>query len=100
MYEAIQERPIYWDNVPHHKLRLSQRSGDWRMAHKRVAKEFQTVTAAEAYAKRILAQRPGCPVDIVDRGNGQRWRHDRVAVVSRDALGRTWTDILTTEPLL
>jgi hypothetical protein len=97
-FEAVQERPNYWDGVPVHRMPLSQRSGDWRMSHTRVAKEFPTIVQAERYARRILGQRPGVPVEIFRCGaHGKR---DHVAAVSRDALGRTWTDLKTQEPLL
>ena len=90
MFEAFQERPQYWDNLPYHRSVTLSRDGenrDWIKSWQRVAREHDTIDAAIAYAKRILAQRPGCPVTIrrLD-GTG------RVAHVSRDALDRVWCD--------
>ena len=48
VYEAVQERPVYWDGAAIHKQPLSARGGDWRMAHTRVAREHSTLEAAEA----------------------------------------------------
>lgn len=91
MFEAFQERPQYWDGMPYDRYVTLSRGGenrDWIMSWQRVARDCASIDAAIAYAKRILAQRPGCPVEI--------WRncpsHPRVARVSRDALGRTWCD--------
>lgn len=94
MFEAIQHRPIYWDGLPHARRALDGRNGDWRMTENRIAKEFATLERAESYARRILAQRPGCPVRIMQVYGGC------VAIVSRDALDRTWTDLQSFEPLL
>lgn len=93
MFEATQARPVYWDKAPVHRQHLSTRKGDWRMAQQRLTREFETVDAAIGYARRLLGQRPGCPVKI-------RQSHALVAVVSRDALGRTWTDAQTMDGLL
>lgn len=96
-FEACQDRPNYWDNLPHARRAHDGRNGDWRMSHTRIAKSFSTFTLAERYARRILGQRPGVPVEL--------WRHidgrveSRVATVSRDALDHTWTDLNTWEPL-
>lgn len=97
MFEAFQERPVYWDNAPFHRSPclsrgLPDKNGrrpDWIASWQRVARELLTIDDAIAYAKRILAQRPGCPVEIRECGLG---RNKRVAQVSRDALGRTWCD--------
>lgn len=100
MFEAFQERPQYWDDMPLHRSPAMSRGGanrDWIRAWQRVAQRFPTLERAEAYARRILAQRPGCPVHINECGLG---RNNRIAIVSRDALGRTWTDLQTWEPLL
>ena len=99
-YEAVQERPL-----PHARRALDSRNGDWRLYHERVARELPTLVEAERYARRILGQRPGVPVHILRRERTiprDRWAIaiDRVATVSRDALGRTWTDLNTMEPLL
>jgi len=94
-YEAEQDRPQYWDGLPHNRRALDGRNGDWRMSHTRVAKEFSNFTAAERYARRILGQRPGVPVDLRRLIDGRY--ETRVATVSRDALGRTWTDFCTWE---
>ena len=96
-YEATQERPNYWDGLPHARRADDGRNGSWAMSHTRVAREHDTLEAAERYARRILGQRPGVPVKIIRRV-AFRWTH--VATVSRDALGRTWTDILQWEALL
>lgn len=91
MFEAFQERPQYWDGIPYHRsVTLSRGTGnkDWIQSWQRVAREHDSIDAAIAYAKRILAQRPGCPVEIrYTRAGGAR-----VAIVSRDALGRVWVD--------
>ena len=100
MFEAIQYRPNYWDGLPHARRANDGGNGDWRMSHTRIAREFPTIEQAERYARRILGQRPGVPVDIYQRNDGRQRFYDRVAIVSRDALGRTWTDLLTMEPLL
>lgn len=89
MFEAFQERPQYWDGMPYDRYVTLSRGGDnrdWIKSWHRVARELISIDEAIAYAKRILAQRPGCPVEIGHRGMG------RVATVSRDALGRTWVD--------
>lgn len=89
MFEAFQERPVYWDKLPLHRSVTLPRGGenrDWIQSWQRVAREHATVDAAIAYAKRILAQRPGCPVEILGE------RSKLVAKVSRDALGRIWVD--------
>lgn len=89
MFEAFQERPVYWDDMPFHRSpTLSRGTGnkDWIQSWQRVAREHASIDAAIAYAKRILAQRPGCPVEIL----GERGR--LIAKVSRDALGRVWVD--------
>lgn len=91
MFEAIQERPVYWDNLPYHRsVTLPRGSGnrDWIQSWHRVAKDCDSIDAAIAYAKRVLAQRPGCPVEILRHCSS----HLRVAIVSRDALGRIWCD--------
>lgn len=91
MFEAQQARPQYWDGMPYDRhITLPRGTGnkDWIQSWQRVAREHATVEAAIAYAKRILAQRPGCPVEIrYTRAGGTR-----VATVSRDALGRVWVD--------
>ena len=89
-YEAVQERRTTYLGCP---------------CYKRIAKTFPEFCQAEAYARRILGQRPGVPVDIFERFEVQRGRYrgtdsTRVAVVSRDALGRTWTDSMTWEGLI
>lgn len=89
MFEAFQERPQYWDGMPYERFVTLPRGGgnkDWIQSWHRVARELVSIDEAIAYAKRILAQRPGCPVEILHRDTG------RVAIVSRDALGRTWVD--------
>lgn len=96
VYEAVQERPVYWDGAAIHKQPLSARGGDWRAAHHRVARAHSTLEAAESYARRILAQRPGVPVEIYRTGRDG----GRVAIVSRDALGRDWCDVVVMEALL
>lgn len=91
MFEAIQHRPVYWDDMKLHRSPTLPRGGknrDWIKCEQRVAREHDTIDAAIAYAKRILAQRPGCPVEIINRGKP----YTRVAMVQRDALGRTWCD--------
>lgn len=89
MFEAFQERPQYWDGMPYDRYVTLSRGGDnrdWIKSWQRVARELITIDAAIAYAKRILAQRPGCPVRVLASGGRL------VAQVSRDALGRTWCD--------
>jgi hypothetical protein len=100
-FEACQECPNYWDGLPHARRALNGHNGDWRMSHTRIAKEFPTFTLAERYARRILGQRPGVPVEIYrETATRTRLDRDRVATVSRDALDRTWTDLNTWEPLI
>ena len=101
MFEAVQQRPVYWDRK-HAPDGLRHGTGDWRMAHTRIAREFPTLALAERYARRILGQRPGVPVEIADIGERQGGirKYEHVATVSRDALGHTWTDLLTWEVLL
>lgn len=92
MFEAFQERPQYWDGMPYDRFVTLPRGSEnrgWIMSWHRVARELLTIDDAIAYARRILAQRPGCPVEIRECGLG---RNKRVAQVSRDALGRTWCD--------
>lgn len=87
MFEAFQERPQYWDNLPYHRSVTLSRGGenrDWIKSWQRVGRDHDTIDAAIAYAKRILAQRPGCPVRIIGRNS------TLVAQVSRDALDRVW----------
>lgn len=89
-YEAVQERRTTYLGCP---------------CYTRIAKTFPEFCQAERYARRILGQRPGVPVDIferfeVDHGKSRRFDVERVAVVSRDALGRTWTDSMNTEGLI
>ena len=99
-FEACQERPNYWDNLPHARHAHDGRNGDWRTSHTRIARSFPDFTQAERYARRILGQRPGVPVEIYrDTTTPTHRNHDRVAIVSRDALNRTWTDLQTWEPL-
>lgn len=86
-YEVVQERAVYC------------------RSHKRIAKTFPEFCQAERYARRILGQRPGVPVDIFERAQVQRGAYrstnsTRVAVVSRDALGRTWTDAMNMEGMI
>jgi hypothetical protein len=95
-YEATQERPNYWDGLRHDRRADDGRNGDWRMSHTRVARECATLEDAEKYARRILGQRPGVPVEITRRER-DFYQVTVVARVSRDALGRTWTDILQWE---
>lgn len=68
----------------------------------RIARTFTQFCDAERYARRILGQRPGVPVEIYEQEpmTGGRRSYDHVATVSRDALGRTWTDALTMEGLI
>ncbi len=94
-YEAVQSRPVYFDGKGPYPV---GGPGDWRMAHHRVAREFPTLALAEGYARRILGQRPGVPVELWRRVDGRS--EARVAVVSRDALERTWTDAMTWEALI
>jgi hypothetical protein len=94
-YEAQQERPNYWDGLPHARRALDGRNGDWRMSYTRIGREFTSFAAAERYARRILGQRPGVPVELWRRIDGRL--EDRVAIVSRDALERTWTDVMVWE---
>ncbi len=97
-YQATQLRPNYWDGARVERQNLSDRSGDWRMSYTLVARELDSLEAAEKYARRILGQRPGVPVELYrDEPHGKR---THVATVSRDALGRTWTDIQQWEALL
>lgn len=86
-YEVTQDRPNYWDGLPHDRRALDGRNGDWRMSHTHIAKSFPTFTQAERYARRILGQRPGVPVEITRRASNHT--STRVAIVSRDALDRT-----------
>lgn len=100
MFEAVQERPVYWDNAPFHRSPcLSRGTGnkDWIQSWQRVARDCDTLESAIAYAKRVLAQRPGCPV-IIREHKGPL--STRLAQVSRDALGRTWVDSFNDEGLV
>jgi hypothetical protein len=85
-YEAVQYRSL---------------GNCWR-DDRRIAKSFPEFCQAERYARRILGQRPGVPVDIYEQEPTATGglTYDRVATVSRDALGRTWTDGLTMEGLI
>lgn len=97
MFEAFQERPVYWDNLPYHRSVTLSRGGenrDWIQSWKRVAREHASIDAAIAYAKRILAQRPGCPVQILGE------RSALVAKVSRNAFDRVWVDSFNDEGLI
>lgn len=99
MFEAFQERPQYWDGMPYDRyVTLSRGTGnkDWIKSWQRIARELITIDEAIAYAKRILAQRPGCPVEIrYTRAGGSR-----VAIVSRDALDRVWVDSFSDHGLI
>lgn len=89
MFEAFQERPVYWNNLPYHRSVTLSRGGDnrdWIKSWHRVARELISIDEAIAYAKRILAQRPGCPVNILGD------RSTLIAKVSRDAFDRIWVD--------
>lgn len=100
MFEAIQERPCYWDNLPYHRSVTLPRGGsnrDWIQSWHHVGRDHDTIDAAIAYAKRILSQRPGCPVEILQRRDG---RDHRVAIVSRDALDRVWCDSFDDQGLI
>jgi hypothetical protein len=97
-YEACQERPIYWDGLSHARRAPDGCNGDWRMSHTTVRRELPTIDEAVSYARRILGQRPGVPVEIWRQIDGRI--DTRVAIVSRDALGRTWTDSMTFEALI
>lgn len=101
MFEAFQERPTYWDDLPYHRSITLSRGGDnrdWIKSWQRVAREHDTIDAAIAYAKRILAQRPGCPVTI--RRLSGSIKTACVAQVSRDALGRIWCDSFDDQGLI
>lgn len=100
MFEAFQERPCYWDNLPFDRSVTLSRGGDnrdWIQSWQHITREHATLDSAIAYARRILAQRPGCPVEIHEAGLG---RNRRLAQVSRDAFGRTWVDSFDNDGLI
>lgn len=97
MFEAFQERPQYWDGMPYDRYVTLSRGGDnrdWIKSWQRVAREHASIDAAIAYARRILAQRPGCPVRILAQGGAL------LAQVSRDAFDRVWVDSFNDEGLI
>ena len=96
-YEARQERPCYLDRA---KGAVPRTCAGRKMltSYDAVGKTFDTFTEAERYARRILGQRSGVPVEIFRRSDSAF--PDRVAIVSRDPLDRTWTDILVMDSAL
>ena len=79
VFEATQLRPSLFGDIP---------------CQVTVKRDADTLKMAEIHARRLLAERPGCPVTIDAMPPSRRVSGRRaMATASTDALGRVWIDL-------